>query len=153
MNVRILGLEQAISFEDGNVTHFLLLEAGEHSVRAVITEESALILQRWAFGAEPEEASEPAYVENVSLDLTSVTPVLWEEEREEALEPAPLPPAVDATVQAAAYRKTPREQRHHVPSRTVAKDDWGYPIIHGGGVDPASVKAPGNEDEDGVGSI
>lgn len=40
-----------------------------------------------------------------------------------------------------------------VPSRTVPKDDMGYPIVQGAGVDPGEVVGGSDMDEDGVGQF
>lgn len=40
-----------------------------------------------------------------------------------------------------------------VPSKTVPKDDAGYPVIRGQGVDPDTLTSGRNLDEDGVGSV
>ena len=70
-------------------------------------------------------------------------PILEEEEEEE-----PPPPKTETP------RQTKKRIRRNgsVPSRTVPKNDAGYPIVTGG-PDPDAITTGGNRDEDGIGSV
>lgn len=69
-----------------------------------------------------------------------------DEEEEEEDEPPP-PPKQETPKQA----KKRLRRNGSVPSRTVPKDEHGYPIVSG--PDPNTLTTAGNQDEDGIGSV
>lgn len=61
-------------------------------------------------------------------------------------------PAAPAPVPGSNIQKT-RDGRIVVPSKTVPKSEWGYPMTNTGGLDPETLTSSENKNDDGVGSV
>lgn len=181
MDVQIVSMSQDVSFEDGSVTNFLTLRVPSgHLVRAVVAEDSVPVL---VDNLAATQTGVPPQAPKVSIPRTAVEEGYYENyaqssSHEDVWMPPggspyqPRTPVVsedydpalssnDPSVQSAAYRDKQKRVAERIKrggtnnSRSVPKDDMGYPIISGsGGVDPGELMgSSGALDEDGVGSI
>lgn len=164
MHLQLASLSQDVSFEDGSVTNFIVLRTPSgRMVRAVVTDEGAKVfVEEFAArqgASAPSLASQPSYAPTSMNDEGAVVfggDAPSEEERSEAASfwSPDEPPSV------APAQEPPKSQKRGAKAtynaRTVPKDDAGYPIMRGSGVDPGEImgsSAGGAVDDEGVGSI
>lgn len=176
MDLSVVSLSQDVSFEDGSITNFVLLRVPSGQViRAVVTDDSAKVLvENFAVqqGASMPQApvdkpAAPVVTNDEGAVVFGGAPAEYEEPSSSfwvpssapaAPRPAPKPQPVwtDASAQAQAYKEEQQRLRNNPRSseaRTVAKDEYGYPIVRGNGIDPGEVLGGGDVDDEGVGSI
>lgn len=135
----ILTLSQDMNFASGEVLNVLSLRlANGKTVRALVSDGDAaevvrLFVER---GGSPKTAAAP-----MPSTPAAVGPADYEPDVEGAVvfggTPSDLPLAPEPPV-----------RRKPVP---VTSDEWGYPVLHNGGVDPRETVGSINPDEDGVG--
>lgn len=174
MDLSVVSLSQDVSFEDGSITNFVLLRVPSGQViRAVVTDDSAKVLVE-TFAAQqgstmnaPPTPTAPATTNDEGAVIFGGAPSEYEEPASSfwmpsvaASDPRPAPRQQPAPKDAAAQARAYKEEQQHIrnnprsfEARTVAKDEYGYPIVRGNGVDPGEVLGGGDVDDDGVGSI
>jgi hypothetical protein len=77
-----------------------------------------------------------------------------DEDDDDEVDPAHLsqPTEKPALVPGSNIQRT-RGGRIVVPSKTVPKSEWGYPMTNAGGLDPETLTSSDNKNDDGVGSV
>jgi hypothetical protein len=167
----IVGISQEMDFEqNATVTYLLVRLANGKVLRAAIDEEDAasvVELQVKEAGAPravpraprpqarerppppPPEMDEDEVDENGNAVHIFGGPDTGEAPAVEEEEEPPPPPS---PVAARPVQRLPNG-KPYMPAKTVPKDDAGYPIVRGSGVDPDELTSGRNVDEDGVGSV
>ena len=152
MQVELKAISQEIDFDTGEVTNILTFVTPEGQRFQAITTDAAIEALRGSIGAAPSLPKPPAPTPRTEASgyvAVSASPdAVFFGGDLGSNEPSPPPPPPEPSSRVVPPGKP-------APQRTVPKDEYGYPVVQGGGVDHRDVVGPGasSVDEDNIPSI